>query len=175
MASSTPRKRATPETSGASRERLAVVFSFSGFSVVSKEPPMQVNPYLFFAGNCEAAFKYYEKILGGKIDAMMAHTGTPASAHVPPEWQDKILHARLVVGDWFLMASDAPPDRYQPMQGFYVTVGLDTPAEAERVFKAFSDGGTVRMPMEKTFWAERFGMCVDRFGTPWMINCDMAK
>ncbi|MFZ1119439.1 MAG: glyoxalase/bleomycin resistance/extradiol dioxygenase family protein [Candidatus Binataceae bacterium] len=135
---------------------------------------MQLNPYLFFNGQCEAAFKFYEKVLGGKIEAMLPHEGTPAAEHVPPEWRKKILHARLVVGDKVLMGSDAPPGRPEEMKGFSVTLGIDDPKEAERIFHALAENGTVRMPIEKTFWAVRFGMLVDQFGTPWMINCEQA-
>jgi PhnB protein len=135
---------------------------------------MQLNPYLFFNGQCEAAFKFYEKVLGGKIEAMLPHEGTPAAEHVPPEWRKKILHARLVVGDKVLMGSDAPPGRQEEMEGFSVTLGIDDPKEAERLFHALAENGTVRMPIEKTFWAVRFGMLVDQFGTPWMINCEQA-
>jgi PhnB protein len=135
---------------------------------------MQLNPYLLFNGQCEAAFKFYERIFGGKIEAMIPHEGTPAAEHVPPEWRKKILHARLSVGDEVLMGSDAPPDRYEAMKGFSVTLGIDDPAEAERIFHALAENGTVRMPIEKTFWALRFSMLVDQFGTPWMINCEPA-
>ena len=93
---------------------------------------MQLNPYLVFNGNCEAAFKFYEKVLGGKIEAMLPHEGTPAAEHVPPEWRNKIMHARLSVGDKVLMGSDAPPDHYEAMKGFSVTLGIDRPADAER-------------------------------------------
>ena len=136
---------------------------------------MQLNPYLLFNGQCEAAFKFYEKVLGGKIAAMMPHEGTPASEHVPPDWRKKIMHARLSIGDVLLMGSDAPPDRYEPMKGFSVTIGVTDPTEAERIFHALAENGTVRMPIGKTFWAERFGMLVDQFGTPWMINCESAQ
>jgi PhnB protein len=135
---------------------------------------MQLNPYLTFNGQCEEAFRFYEKVLGGKIEAMMPHEGSPMEQHVPPKWRSKIMHARLRLGDEVLMGSDAPPDRYQPMQGFSVTLGIQDPAEAERVFHALSERGTVQMPIEKTFWALRFGMLVDQFGTPWMINCEQA-
>lgn len=135
---------------------------------------MQVNPYLFFDGECEAAFKFYAKLLGGKIEALMTHEGTPAADHVPAEWRGKIIHARLVVGDLVLMGSDAPPDSYQKPQGFSVNLGFNEPAEAERVFHALVENGTVMMPLGETFWAVRFGMLVDRFGIPWMINCEKA-
>jgi PhnB protein len=133
---------------------------------------MQLNPYLVFNGNCEAAFKFYEKVLGGKIEAMLPHEGTPAAEHVPPEWRNKIMHARLSVGDKVLMGSDAPPDHYEAMKGFSVTLGIDRPADAERIFHALAEKGTVRLPIQQTFWAARFGMLVDQFGTPWMINCE---
>jgi PhnB protein len=138
----------------------------------AKEATMQLNPYLTFNGNCEAAFRFYEKCLGGKIEAMMPHEGTPAEGHVPAEWRKKIMHARMTIGDEVLMASDAPPGRYEPMKGFSVSLQIPEPAEAERVFHALAEKGTVQMPIQETFWAQRFGMLVDRFGTPWMINCN---
>ena len=133
---------------------------------------MQVNPYLVFDGRCEAAFKFYAQVLGGKIEAMMTHEGTPAAEHVPAQWRSKIMHARLVVDGMLLMGSDAPPDRYEEPKGFSVTLGLAEPSEAERIFKALAEGGTVRMALAPTFWASRFGMLTDRFGIPWMINCE---
>lgn len=134
--------------------------------------PKSLNPYLTFDGDCEAAFKFYAKVLGGKIEAMIPHEGTPAEKHVPSEWRKKIMHARLVVGDHVLMASDAPPNRHEAMKGFSVSLGVDNPAEADRVFRELAKKGTVRMPTQETFWAARFGMLVDQFGTPWIINCD---
>jgi PhnB protein len=133
---------------------------------------MQLNPYLTFNGQCEAAFKFYAQCLGGKIEAMMPHAGTPAEEHVPVEWRDKIMHARLAVGDGVLMGSDAPPERYEKPRGFSVSLQIKDPAQAERAFHALAEGGAVQMPIQPTFWAARFGMLVDRFGTPWMINCD---
>jgi PhnB protein len=138
----------------------------------AKANPMQLNPYLFFDGRCEAAFKFYAELLGGKIEAMLPHAGTPAEGHVPPEWGQKIIHARLKVGDMVLMGSDAPPDHFDQPKGFSVNVGVTEPAEAERIFAGLAENGTVRMPLQQTFWATRFGMCVDRFGTPWMVNCE---
>ena len=133
---------------------------------------MQLNPYLTFSGQCEAAFKFYEKVLGGKIEAMIPHAGTPAEEHVSADWRDKIMHARMVVGDKILMGSDAPPEHYEKMKGFSVSLGIEKPADADRIFGALAENGTVQMPIQETFWAQRFGMLVDRFGTPWMINCD---
>jgi PhnB protein len=135
---------------------------------------MQLNPYLTFNGQCEAAFKFYEKVLGGKIEAMMTYGGSPMAEQTQPEWRNKIMHARMTVGDKMLMASDAPLDRYEAMKGIMVMLGIADPGEAERIFHALSANGTVQMPLQETFWALRFGMLVDQFGTPWMVNCEKA-
>lgn len=134
---------------------------------------MKINPYLAFDGQCEAAFRFYEKCLGGKIVAMVPHAGTPGESMVPAEHANKIMHARLIVsGDQALMGSDTPMQKFQGSHGFSVNIGFDTAEEAERVFAALSEGGTVHMPIAETFWAVRFGMFVDQFGIPWMINCE---
>ncbi len=135
---------------------------------------MQLNAYLLFNGNCEEAFRFYEKTLGGKIEAMNLYAGTPAEKHVPPELRNKILHARLVVGKAVLMGSDAPPDQFDEPKGFSVALEIEDPAEAERLFTALEQGGKVKMPLAQTFWAAKFGMLVDRFGIPWIINCTAA-
>jgi PhnB protein len=135
---------------------------------------MEIGPYLNFKGNCAEAFKFYERTLGGKIVMMQTHGDSPMKDHVPADWRDKIMHVRLVVGNYALMGSDAPPEHYVPTQGFYVSVSVDGPANAERVFNAFAEGGKVNMPFQKTFWSAGFGMVVDQFGTPWMVNCEQA-
>lgn len=136
---------------------------------------MQLNPYLTFNGQCEAAFKFYEKCLGGKIEAMLTHEGTPAEQGVPPEWRKKILHARLTVGDQVLMASDAPPDRYEKPQGFSVSLNVNVPADAERIFHALAENGKVQMPLEQTFWAIRFGMVwIDSAYRGWLTASEQA-
>lgn len=135
---------------------------------------MKLNAYLLFNGNCEEAFKFYEKCFGGKIIAMMPHTGTPAEKQMPPGWGNKILHARLDVGDQMIMASGCPPDRYHAPTGFSVSIIVNDPAEAERVFHALEAGGKVEMPIQQTFWSPRFGMLTDRFEIPWMVNCAQA-
>jgi PhnB protein len=132
---------------------------------------MQVNAYLNFDGSCEAAFRFYAESLGGRIDAMVPHEGTPAAEHVAAEWHAKILHATLTVGGTVLMGSDSPPGHYQQPQGFAVSLQTETPEEAERAFQALSKGGTVQMPLQQTFFSARFGMLVDQFHVPWMINC----
>jgi PhnB protein len=135
---------------------------------------MQFIAHLNFNGNCQAAFNFYEQALGGKIVTMMTHEGTPAAEHVPPEWRDKILHASLMVGDQWLMGGDVQPSCYQRPQGFSVAVHIKDPAEAERIFHALAEDGQVTMPLQETFWAARFGMLVDQFGIPWMVNCGKA-
>jgi PhnB protein len=124
-----------------------------------------------FAGQCEAAFKFYAKCLGGEITAMLPHEGTPAADQVPAEWRKKVLHACLRWGDGALMGSDCPPAYQEKPQGFSVSIQVKQPADAERIFHALAENGTVRMPIAGTFWAVRFGMLVDQFGIPWMINC----
>jgi PhnB protein len=139
-----------------------------------KESAMQLNAYLMFKGQCEEAFRFYEKCLGGKIPFAMTYGESPMAEKTAPDWQKKIMHTRLLVGDQVLMGSDAPPDRFDQPQGFSVSIGVDDPHEAERIFKALAEKGNVKMPIQETFWAQRFGMLVDQFGTPWMINCEKA-
>src|SRR5215510_674901 len=107
----------------------------------AKANPIQVNPYLFFDGRCEDAFKFYAKLLGGKIEAMVPHEGTPAADHVPAEWRSKIMHARLVVGDQVLMDMDAPPQRFHNPQGFHVNLAIKDSAEGKRIFQALAENG----------------------------------
>jgi PhnB protein len=136
---------------------------------------LQLNPYLNFNGNCAEAFQFYEKALGGKN--FMSHTfgGSPMASHVPPDAAGKIMHARMDVGDSTLMGSDGIGDRYKTPAGMAVSLSTEDPAEADRIFQALSDGAKIEMPIQKTFWAERFGMLTDRFGIPWMINCEPKK
>jgi len=135
---------------------------------------MRLNCYLLFDGNCEEAFNFYQKTLGGEIKTMMKHEGTPAAKSVPAEWRDKILHASLEVEDTLLMASDAPPGHFSKAQGFSVNISAKTVGEAERIYRALAQGGAETMPIAQTFWSARFGMCTDRFGIPWMVNCDVV-
>ena len=133
---------------------------------------MQISPYLTFNGQCELAFKYYESCLGAKIETLFPWEGSPAAVHVPAEFRKKVMHARLVLAGQELNGADMPPDKYQKPQGFHVSLSLKDEAQAERIFAALAENGTVQMPLEKTFWAARFGMVVDQFGIPWMINCE---
>ena len=133
---------------------------------------MQINAYLNFNGQCEAAFKFYEQALGGKILMMSRFSDSPMGQQMSAEMRSKILHARIRIGDTVVMGSDPPPDRHSPQKGFALSLGVNTAAEAEKIFRALSENGQVGMKMEKTFFAERFGMLTDRFGVPWMIVCE---
>jgi len=136
---------------------------------------MRFTPYLNFDGQCKEAFTFYQQVFGGTLLAMQTHGDSPIAGEVPSEWHERVLHACLLVGDSMVMASDSPPGSHEPVRGLYISVHIDDPAEAERVFEALAEKGTVTMPMEKTFWAERFGMLTDRYGTPWMINGGSAS
>ncbi|WP_332671685.1 VOC family protein [Aromatoleum sp.] len=134
---------------------------------------MRLNPYLMFDGQCEAAFKFYEQCFGGKLEAMLPYSDSPECGDIPPESRDRIMHACLVIDGQKLMGSDTTPQYpHEGIKGCSVTLNVDSIAEAERLFNALSENGSVMMTLEKTFWAVRFGMCTDRFGVPWMINCE---
>jgi PhnB protein len=133
---------------------------------------MQINAYLHFNGNCEEAFKFYETLIGGKIGGLMTYDGAPMDT--PAHWRSKIMHASMTVGNALLMGADSMPHHYQPPAGFSVSISVDSAAEAERIFAGLAEGGNVTMPLQQTFWAIRFGMVTDRFGIPWMINCETA-
>lgn len=135
-----------------------------------------LDSYLFFNGNCAQAMRFYERTLGGKLEAVMTYGDSPEPENCPtdPGAKDMVMHASMKLGDRTLMASDVPPSMGQKaMGGFALSIVYDSPAEARRVFDALSQGGTVTMPMAKTFWAETFGMLVDQFGTPWMVGGGM--
>jgi PhnB protein len=137
---------------------------------------MQINAYLNFPGTCEEAFAFYQKVLGGKIEGLFRHAGTTMESHVPPEWLQKIMHIRLVIGANEIMGSDAPPPAGEaPAKRFCMSIGLNDPEEAKRIFAALLEGGSIQMPIAPTFWAAQFGMGVDKYGIPWMINCEMPK
>jgi len=136
---------------------------------------MQVNPYLFYGGNCEAAFNYYVQVLGAKIEAMLTWKDAPPGMPIPAGQEAKVMHAKLTIDGEVLMAGDAPPDHFRAPQGFAVSLMVDTPEEAERRFKALADGGSVTMPFAATFFSRGFGMCTDKFGMPWMVNCPLEE
>ena len=133
---------------------------------------MELSTYLNFNGECAAAFRFYEGLLGGRIEMMQTHGESPMKEHVPADWQDKVLHARLVLDQQALMGSDTPPDRYAAPRGIYVSLNVSDLTRAQQIFDALAKGGKVEMPFEKTFWAAGFGVVADRFGVPWMVNCE---
>ena len=135
---------------------------------------MELTPYLNFNGQCEEAFKFYERCFSGKITALVTFESMGGANQVPEGWGKKIMHAHMTVGEQVLMGSDAPPGRFEKPQGFSMSVQVEQPSEAERVFGALAEGGTVRMPLQKTDWAAKFGMVTDQFGVPWMVNCAAA-
>jgi PhnB protein len=133
---------------------------------------LTINPYLNFNGNCSEAFRFYAETLGGKDMHIMTFRDSPMAGQVVENEKDMVVHARFSVGDTMIMGSDAPGSRYNKPQGYAINIGVDTPEEAERIFGALSHGGNVGMVMAETFWAKRFGMVTDRFGTHWMVNCE---
>jgi len=135
---------------------------------------MGLNAYLSFNGQCDAAFKLYEKCLGGKITFQTTYGEAPGHEQMPPEWRNRVMHVTLKVGDDTLQGADAPPNQYSKPQGFCVALHLKDAAEADRIFKTLGENGTVQMPLQETSWAKRFGMLIDPFGTPWILNCENA-
>jgi PhnB protein len=135
--------------------------------VLAELNTMKMHTYVNFAGKCAEAFHFYEKHLGGKIGMMMSHGQAPDQSRVKPEWKDAILHARVSLGGTELMGADIPGA--QPMRSAYLSLGVESDAEAERIFAALSDGGEIFMPMQETFFATRFAQLRDRFGVNWMI------
>jgi PhnB protein len=137
---------------------------------------MKLNAHVAFGGQCQEAFQFYERCLGGKILTMLTYRDSPMAEQVPTEWRGKILHATLMRGDSVVLyGSDVVPEQFQPPKGFHLTVGTKDAVEAERIFRALSENGTVQMPLQKTFWAQCFGVLVDRFGISWEINCEQAQ
>jgi len=139
-----------------------------------EERKMRLNPQLAFNGQCEAAFRFYERCLGGKIAFLLTWGNSPMADQAPAEWRDKICHATLTVGDNVLAGSDPAPGQYEQPKGFSMLLGLKDPSDAERIFHALAENGTVQMPIRKTFWSVCFGVVVDQFGIPWAINCEQA-
>lgn len=136
---------------------------------------MQVAAYLNFNAQCEEAFAFYEQHLGARPGSIFRYGGSPMAESVPADWQGKVMHASITIGDLVLMGSDATPDRYEQPQGFGLSIQITNTAEAERIFQQLATNGRIVMPLEETFWAARFGMVVDRFGIPWQINCEILK
>lgn len=133
---------------------------------------MKVSPHLVFDGQCEEAFAFYARVLGGEVVTMLSYGESPMADQVAPEWHARIVHATLDLGDGVLNGADALPDDFARPQGFYVLIQPDRPTEAERVFHRLAERGEIRVPVQRTFWSPRFGVVVDRFGTPWEVSCE---
>ena len=134
---------------------------------------MAFHPYLFFGGNCREAFTRYQEIFGGEL-VLLTMADMPSETPAPPDQADLIMHAALTTEGHLLMASDDPTGGFGGVNGMYVNYSVADVAEAERVFEALTDGGKITTPLAETSWSPKFGMCVDRFGTPWMVNAEPA-
>lgn len=135
---------------------------------------MKLNPHLNFNGNCAEAYRFYEQHLGARTLFSITYGASPMAGEFPAEYADKIMHATIEIGDVSVMGSDSPPGYYQKPDGFCISLSFDDVAEAERVFNALAENGKVNMPLQQTFWAKKFGMLIDQFGIPWMVNCSEA-
>ena len=135
---------------------------------------MQIDPYLSFGGNCEEAFNFYAQCLGGTIEFKMTNADSPMAAQTAPDQLNKIMHISMRVGDRMLLGADAPPQYRSTPQGFSICVSAKDAAEGQRIFNALAEGAQVNMPFAETFWSPGFGMLVDRFGIPWMVNTNSA-
>ncbi len=134
---------------------------------------MQLNTYLSFDGNCRAAFNFYAELLGGTVEGIMTFGEAPMEMEIPPESRDHVMHGSVLIHGHRLMGTDGGCGMpHVPVKGAHVVVSLDSPEDAERVFAALSTGGNIEMPLQQTFWARRYGITVDRFGVPWMVNCE---
>ncbi len=133
---------------------------------------MKIIPYLSYSGNCAEAFNFYAAAAGGKIEMLMTYGQAPPGAPVPPDMTDKVMHATLSIGDAAIMGADAPVQFASKPAGFSVSLNVETPEEADRLYAALSAGGDIKMPITETFWAQRFAMFIDKFSIPWMINCE---
>jgi len=130
-----------------------------------------LDSYLFFDGQCTEAMRFYERTLGGRMEALMTYAQSPDPSTCAPGDKDRVMHACIVLPDGrMLMASDSPSGMHKPMGGFALALNYPTADEARKVFDTLAAGGSVLMPMGKTFWTEAFGMLTDRFGTPWMVG-----
>lgn len=135
---------------------------------------MDIHPYLSFDGNCEEAFTAYARCLGGEVGELFRYGGSPMAGDVAADWQNRIMHGSVKFGSHTLMGADVTVPQYEAPRGFSISLHLADVAEAERIYGELSAGGTIQMPLAPTFWASRFGAFVDRFGTPWTINCEPA-
>ena len=135
---------------------------------------MKLYTYLNYGGNCRQAFEFYAKHLGGRIVMITTHGEQPEQDKVPADWKNAVLHARIEIGDTVLLGADIPPERFKPIRSAYLSLMVDSIGEAERLYALLTEGGQIFMPMEETFFARRFAMLRDRFGTSWMLLHERA-
>ena len=135
---------------------------------------MRIDTYLSFNGNCEEAFAHYVHCFRGQLGPISRYAGSAMAGEAPDHWGEKVMHGSITVAGHVIMGADPPPQRYEAPRGFTLNVQIGTVHEAERVFAELSVGGNIIMPLQQTFWAARFGVCVDRFGIPWQINCEAS-
>jgi PhnB protein len=147
-------------------ERASVL----GYPPTESESIMKLNPYLAFDGRCREAFEFYEKALGGRVAFIQTYGETPMASQMPTEAHPRVMHVTLEIGDQVLQGADTPPGQFSQPAGFAVAIHCDLVDDGERMFSALAQDGTVQMPFQATFWAKGFGMLIDRFGTPWIIN-----
>lgn len=131
-----------------------------------------LGTHLIFAGQCEAAFRCYERVLGARPGRMQTYADSPGAEQVPADLRGKIIHGTITIDGRELMGADVRPEEYQTPRGFYLLLGVAGLTNAERVFRALSENGSVKMEFQKTFWSPGFGVLVDQFGVPWEINCE---
>lgn len=135
---------------------------------------MEASIHLVFGGQCNAAFQFYERALGGKIVNIHTYGNSPMAEQVPPEWRDKVVHGSFAVGGMVLAGADMLPKQYVKPQGFYVLLSVEDTVDAERIFSALAENGEIHMAIQQTFWSSRFGVLTDQFGIPWEISCEKA-
>lgn len=133
---------------------------------------MKINIYLNFNGQCAEAIKFYEQAIGAQVLFKMNWGESPMAGELPPAMHNMIMHSTLQLGEGQIMCADSPPDRYEKPAGMSVSLHPSDAAEGERLFNALSENGNATMPFQKTFWSPGFGMCVDKFGIPWMVNTE---
>ena len=133
---------------------------------------MQMSPYLSFNGQCEAAFTFYEQVLGGTPGPMFRYTGSPFAGQVSADWADKIMHGSITIAGVVVQGADVTPEQYEAPKGISLSLQIPDADEGNRVFRELAEGGRIVMPFEATFWAAGFGIVVDRFGIPWLVNCE---
>ena len=140
--------------------------------MVTKDAKLDIAAYLSFNGNCAEAFRFYEEVLGAKPGLLFRYADSPMADVVPAGWDNKIMHGSVHIGNHLLEGADVPPERYEEPKGFSLSLNARSSQEADELFEKLANGGRVVYPIATTFWSERFGMVVDRFGIPWMINCE---